>query len=318
MTQELKPTAPGGLSQRGSHRLGLVGKCKRMWWFHQFRKLRPKNEPIYFIEGRLIHIALAYHRAIQMVERGETPPAWYVQQPNGIKALEEAGIGYPDAIALAKSVFAAYRQFYGADEGWKTQSIEHEYVATLGQIRRLMKGTHVIGSLADDHEVFSSRIDLMVRANGYLWAVDYKSTKDSNSKGRLPAFNPEGEFGLHWQFLLQNAILRVNFGTEFRGVIVERIMKAAPHDFQRSPVPLAARPFYSLPDTLKMLADGERELEALAAKVTEHGLTDGDFLPPGSFWSCFSYGRPCEYRQLCTAGDAGQLADTVVREYQTE
>lgn len=315
-----KSAAPGGLSQRGSHRLSLVGTCKRKWWFHQFRKLRPRSEPTYFVEGRLIHIALAYHRAIQMVARGQTPPAWYTEQPNGLRALEEAGVGYPDAVELAKSVFVAYREFYGDDEGWKTESIEHEYTATLGQIRQLMNGTHVVGSLADDGEVFSARIDLLVRARGFIWGVDYKSTKTGNSKGRLGDFNPEGEFGLHWQFLLQTAILRVNFGTDFRGVIVERVLKSTPHDFMRSPVPIAAMPYYSLPDTLRMLTDAERELTATATLVQRleyETQRPSDYLPPGSFWSCFSYGRPCEFRALCTAADAGQRRETMVREYHT-
>lgn len=316
--QQSQSTSPGGISKRGSHRIATVGHCHRKWWYRFIVGLTPKSEFIYFVEGRLIHIALAYFRAIQMHQRGKQAPAWYYARPNGVEVIREAGRGYPQAIDLALAVYVAYHNYYGEDLGWEPMAIEHEFFATLGQIRKLVNPTHVIGERPDDAEVFSARIDLMVKSNGYYWAVDYKSTKHVNAKGGLPDFNPEGEFKLHWQFLLQTAILRVNLGTDFRGVIVERIAKKPPYAFMRSPVPISRAAFLSLPHTLARRAREEAELMADAEAVERNQVDLLDALPDGDFWSCFSYGKPCEYRQICTADDAGQVRDIVVREYHRE
>lgn len=304
---------PGGHSKRGSHRLSQVSICPRQWYFRWALGLSANEQPYYFTEGTLVHIALAYYRAQQLHERGLPVPSWFFERTMQ-DCLAEAGKGAPDAVQLGLSVFSAYGQRYASHDPWEPISMETEFEASLGEIRRLTQPD--APPRADDDEVVSSRIDLVVRTNGYLWAADYKTTKKSY-KDKLSRFNFEGEYAVNFQFLLQCAILRVRLGSEFRGIAIERILKSTPHDFDRTAAPLSNAFFRALPDTLSMLTAQERELGRSALAAQARGEDMYEWLPVAHPWACYSGGSPCQYRPLCTAEDAGQRKETVVREYHT-
>jgi len=307
-----EPKGPGGHSKRGSHRLSQAGWCERKWFFRWARGLVPNARPVYFLEGTLIHIALAYYRANQLYQKGMKVPSWFFEETMQA-CLARNGVGFPDAVKLGLSVYSAYAQRYDGHDTWEPFAMEEEYTATLGQIRKLINPDSK--PMSDDDEVFSSRIDLMLRVNGFIWACDYKSTKHAY-KEHLARFNHEGEFAINFQFLLQTAILRVNFGTEFRGVVIERALKSEPHDFDRTPAPLSEAMFKSLPATLSKLAFIERHIAQQALEAAARGEDMEAWMPPvASPWACYSWGQPCEYRPLCRAENAGQLKETVVREY---
>lgn len=306
-------TAPGGASRRGSHRLAESAICQRKWYLDVGRGIKPKRIPQHFIEGTLVHLALAYYRAEQLAEKGQAPD-WF-EQKSLDEALDEEGAGYPDAIKLAKSVLTAYRKRWsGVKDPWEAVAIEKEYTATLGQIRKLINPYEEPKS--DDGEVVSARIDLMLRTNGFLWACDYKTTAHGRN-GRLTDWNPEGEYAINWQFLLQTAILKVNLGTEFRGVLVERIYKKEPHDFDRAPAPIARTAFMDLPNVIARQALLERQIAKQAFDAQAAGEDMTTWLPSGNWWNCYSWGSPCEYRAICTAETAGQMKEVLVREYQS-
>lgn len=308
---------PGGHSQRGSHRLSTAPICPRKHYLRWTLGLKPNEEPIYFTEGTLAHIALAYYRANQLHALGQKAPEWFYQRTL-VDCLNEAGRGSPEAVKLGMSILNAYADYYSGHDPWEVVSIEEEYTATLGQIRRLINSASP--PMPDDGEVFSSRIDLLVRTNGYLWAADYKTTKNSDRRSsppKLAPFNYEGEYTLSFQFLLQTAILRVVFGTEFRGVLVERILKAEPHDFDRTPVPIHAAMFRTLPQTLAACAKAEREVKQLEQDAVHRGEDMAMWLPPGHFWSCYSGGRPCEYKDICVAETVDERKKSVVEGYHT-
>jgi hypothetical protein len=302
----------GGVSRRGSHRLAEAALCPRKWYFRWARGLVPKRTPLHFMEGTLVHLALAYYRAEQMDQRlsGSAPEWFYRQSMN--EALAETGAGYPDAIQLSKDILKAYKANYAAYDPWEPVGIEHEYTATLGQIRKLVNPYWE--PCSDDNEVVSSRIDLVLRTNGYLWACDYKTTAHAN-RGRLAQFNPDGEYAVNWQFLLQTAILRVNLGDEFRGVLVERILKKPPFDFDRAVAPISRRAFLDLPNVLARQCLLERQIAKQALDAQALGEDMGAWLPSGNWWNCYQWGSPCEYRPICTAETDGQAQDVVVREY---
>lgn len=309
----MEPKGPGGHSSRGSHRLAQAGTCERKWYLRWARGLKPNKSPIYFLEGSLAHIALAYYRANQLHTMGRPVPAWFFEESMQ-DCLIRNGEGFPDAVALGNSIFQAYHQRYSAPgcDAWNPIAIEEEYKATLGQIRQLI----IPGSSPrnDDSEVVTSRIDLMLRTNGKLWACDYKTTKHAY-RGHLSTFNYEGEFFVNWQFLLQTAILRVNFGTDFAGVIVERCLKGTPHDFDRTPAPINNEFYRSVPGVLSKLAFIERDIARRALAAQEMGVDMETWLPEASPWACFSWGQPCEYRLICSADGACNRKETVVREY---
>ena len=307
----MEPKGPGGHSTRGSHRAAQAGTCERKWFFRWRRNLRPRVGPIYFLEGTLVHIALAYYRANQLHQRGLKAPLWFYEE-SMVDCLQREGIGYPDAVALGLSVFAAYHERYSSHDSWEPVAIEEEYKASLGQIRKYFDPA--AAPRFDDHEVFTARIDIMIRTGGFLWACDYKTTKHQY-KGRLNAFNYEGEFAVNWQFLVQTAILRVCLGTEFRGVVVERCLKSTPHDFERTVAPISDAMLKSVPEVLSKVAFIERHIVQQEEEARLGGADMDLWMPAPSPWACFSWGNACEYRQLCTNSSGQQLKESVVREY---
>lgn len=303
---------PGGVSRRGSHRLAEVSHCARKWYFRWAKGLVPKKTADHFIEGTLVHLALAYYRAEQLDRAGKAPK-WFHEKTLE-QALAKEGEGYPKAIELAKDILKAYRKNYASFDPWEPVSMEEEFTATIGQLRKLVNP--YVEPKPDDSEVVSSRIDFLLKANGGLWACDYKTTAHGY-RGRLADFNPDGEYGVPWQFMLQTAILRVNFGDQFRGVIVERILKKEPYDFDRSVVKIPRSIFMQLPEIVARQCAAEREIARSAFAAQQAGANMDEWLPLGNPWSCYSWGHPCEYRNLCTAETEGAKKDVAMREFNT-
>lgn len=301
---------PGGVSKRGSHRLAEVSLCARKWYYRWAKGLVPRKTAKHFIEGTLVHLALAYYRAEQLAAAGK-PPNWFLAQTLD-EALEEQGQGYPEAIELAKDILKAYRKNYDGQDFWQPVAIEQEYTATIGQIRKLVNP--YVEPKPDDGEVVSSRIDFLYRVNSGLWACDYKTTAHGY-RGRLSDWNPDGEYGVPWQFMVQTAILRVNFGDEFRGVVVERILKKPPYDFDRNVVKIPRSIFMDMPEIIARQCAAEREIARSAFAAKEAGADMNEWLPLGNPWHCYSWGHPCEYRSLCTAETEGTKKDVASREY---
>lgn len=305
---------PGGASKRGSHRLAETALCPRKWYLHNARGLVPLRTPDYYMEGTLIHLALAYYWGEKIAARTGVVPAW-LKESSLDAALAKKGAGYPEAIRLAKDVVAAYRDFYAAHDVWVPVAVEEEWTATLGDLRRQVNPYSEPQS--DDGEVVSCRIDLMVESNGKLWAVDFKTTAHGY-RGRLPTFNPDGEYAVHWQFALQTAILRHNFGARFGSVIVERILKKDPFDFDRAPAPMHRRVFLDVPNVVAALAANERRIAKDVATAFALNENMETWMPMGHYWNCFSWGKPCEYRPICTAEHSEAIVETINREFTVE
>lgn len=304
----------GGASRRGSHRLAESALCPRKWYLHFGRGIKPKKTALHFVEGTAFHLCRAYARAAQMeAKKPGSAPAWFHRETLD-QALERECKGYPEAIKLAKSMDAAYERFYAGNDPWEPVAVEKEYVASLGQIRKLINPYSP--PLPDDGEQVSCRIDLVYRANGYLWACDYKTTAHGY-QGHLKNWNPDGEYSINFQFLLQTAVLKVNLGAEFKGVVVERCLKKDPFDFDRTPSPISPAAFRDLPNAIAARCAAERDIARQAFDAQARGEDMNTWLPSGHWWNCYSWGSSCEFKTLCTTETAGQFSDALVREYQT-
>jgi len=307
--------ASGGLSRRGSHRLSLVAVCPRKWHFRFQRGIEPKRPPPYLLEGTLVHLALAYYWASKMLVK----PKWYEEETLSA-AMSRVGKGHPQAIDLALKIRDAYQAKYEEFDfsRFVPVAVEYEFEATLGELFQGAPRASRSAAFTPDvqpslqAEVVTSRIDLLVRSSaGGLWALDYKTVgRVVNNSHRLPTWNPAGEYALSWQFLLQYSILKARLGDEFRGIIIERVSKVWPFDFDRQVSPVALGPLTELPRIVQRLVERERELEndAFAARLK----SDVAWMPDGHPWSCFPWGRACEYRDLCLVSDSPSAFEGVV------
>jgi hypothetical protein len=287
----------------------MVALCPRRWYLRWARGLVAKERPEYLMEGTLVHLALAYFRAEQMAVK----PAWYLSTPLDV-ALERVGQGHAKSLELARNILAAYRARAAQLDGWEPVAIEYEYTVTLGELRRAVNPGAAL--LPDDGEVVSARIDLMLRANGQVWACDYKTTR--GVKGNLPPFRMDGEYALNWQFLLQTAILKVRLGKEFRAVVVERILKSPPYYSSRDVAPCAVSALRGVPDTVASLCRQERAVLQQATEAQARGEDMETWMPPGNFWACHEYNRPCEYAPLCRAESVDAFRQNMVGLYNIE
>lgn len=296
----------GGASRRGSHRLAQISQCERAWYLSWVRKLQSRDLKAALVEGTAVHSALAYWWAARMA----TPPEWFHERTL-VDQLAKDTVGMPEAATLALHVRDAYDRYYAPTERWEPFAVEQEYTATVGELFTPAHLRAVDEPFFD--EVVSSRIDLMVRVNGRLWAVDHKTTKGAGST--LSKWNPNGEFASSFQFLLQTLILRKVFGSEFAGVVVQRIKTSQPYDFDRNVVHLPSQVLFDAPVTVLRQVKAEAEAAKNVREAHASGLDLEGWLPKGNFWSCWSYGRNCDFRPLCAA-EPHQRGELVKLEYQ--
>lgn len=277
-------TAPGGASRRGSHRLAVITTCPRIWWLKYRQGINLKQEPTHRILGTLVHLCLAYHYANKL----ETPPTWAKTPLRD--ALIEVGRGYPEEIVQAQKIATAYATTY-AGEAWMPVAVEQEFSATIGELRRMTQPK--CPTLSGDEEIISCRSDLIVKVNGRLFLVDHKTLGKGYGQ-RLERWNDNNEYALPWQFLLGLRLVRHYYygQQEVEGVIIQRIRRVLPYDFDRNVLNIPARPYEQAIETARLMVLKERELIA---------RTDRGEIPEGHFWNCYGRYGPCEYRPLCLA-----------------
>lgn len=287
------PEKSGGASKRGSHRLAQVSQCERAWMFSWGHRLEPRKRSRPLVEGTAVHAVLAYQWASRMID----PPSWFSEVPLEAQLAEDTE-GMPEAATLAKRVGEEYARHY-VNDPWTPVAVEKEFFATVGDLRRQAQPGCAPMPDVDDERV-SARIDLLIRVNGRLWAVDHKTTKNTSGP-TLPRWYPDGEWAISFQFLLQTLILKKNFGADFAGVIVQRIKTTEPYDFDRNVVLLPPQVLADGAETVAKQVAHEMKLVAALRAHMGAGNPAETFMPPGNFWSCWSWGRPCDFRPLCVA-----------------
>lgn len=286
--------SPGGQSQRGSHRLGTTIECPRRWFFSVYRKLKSNIRPDYFVRGGLIHLLLAFHYA----GRVPTRPAWR-DQLSLDELLAREATGYPALIQTAREVFTSYIA-RGMDQNGMPWAVEHEIGGSIGDIARALG---VTSTSPWDSELVTSRIDLIVIIGGKVWFKDYKSTLKGWSLS-LPRWSPMNEFMVKFQFMIQEALGRLVFGDKFGGILVQRLKAKTPFDMDEQLI-VTPRQYvmHDLVPLLRRCVEEEARLCAEGDALSDEAVEM--HMPMGHPWSCFSYGKPCEYLPICTAESPG-------------
>lgn len=225
-----------GKSERGYHRLGLASVCLRSYAYTYADKVgsgeaggRSSSEgtdSVPLIRGSLLHLGLAHHYAHQSIRKHGyalvngvritdseelLPPVEAVEQE-----AERNGILWTGHVPSIVDCISAYARRWGNDDGWDILGIEHEYRMRLPKVPR-------------EVSLYTQRADLVIRekATGKIWIVDHKSAYMLNSKTAK-------QYVLHGQFLGYQAIGRKEYGSEFGGVLLNRI-KINGHEFDRRP-----------------------------------------------------------------------------------
>lgn len=326
LPESASPDAAGGASQRGSHRLSEIEVCPRLWYLHNVRQLEPIQEHryrgrSYAQEGSLSHLQLAYYYAARMVN----PPRWYSTVPLDT-AIAKVGTGNPEATRLSYEFLAAYAQS-GYGDRWFPVAVEQEFAARVGDIRRVADPD--AKPEPEDDQIVTSRIDLCVVSNGLLWLVDYKGKARGTKDGYLSPWHDEGQFGLVWQFYVQLLVVRAALVADARltgepvpdlgGVIVHRYKLAPPWDTSADPAPFSIQVFRDAADSILRQVRAETQLITDVRFAREYEDDMETWLPDGFFWSCYMYGRPCDFRPLCLTdrSDRGAWLAVMRNQYKT-
>lgn len=277
---------PGGSSSNGPHQLADVQNgCGRKWAMRYYQRIQPVAEPSFRLVGTLLHTYAAYYYGARLVNR----PVW-MDVPLESE-LERLAAGRPADIRQAHSCFQAYEQV-AAGRPWLPVAVEEETLFTPRSMGWELEGW---GDVAD--EPFSARVDLEINANGGIWAVDHKSTSPRSS--RLEAWNDDGEYALSWQMLVISLLMRRKYGEQYQGILINRLKRSAPFDFDFHPV--------RMPEAA-LLSARLSVLTALRQRLHLRSLIARNETLPANFSQCFGRYGACDYISLCKAESEDERA----------
>lgn len=300
----------GGASSRGSHRLSDISNCQRKWWFRYVQRVVARGEPEFRLMGTLIHSAVAFHYASMMLP--ELQPDWFKAKPLYQELLDQArgNAVLADRAFEIGEQYIEYWRLRGCD--WVPFSVEQEYSASIGTIDpdgedepaftldvldATGKPRQLTFPTLNDERI-TCRTDLIVQrsSNGTMWAVDHKSKNPEFHADRFGKVNPNGEFALDWQVLVNLMILRAN-DLPVRGFIIQRIKRDPPFDCHRQVLNVPGLAYEQAPRLARNQVRLEREqYRSLAAGKT----------PIPNFFNCFGRFGACDYRPICSAEDADE------------
>lgn len=288
---------PSGASSRGSHQLATTFQCDRKWVLRYRKRIEPTAEPEFRMGGTLIHDAVAHRYAERMIERELGTPSWWTGDSVD-EVLSKAGSGYPHLAQTAREVYDAYPAYWWdlAQEKWDPIAVEEEFRATVGELDPGGQDKTL------DDEVVTCRSDLVVRDpdSGCLWVVDHKTKSGEwRNNGRLPAWNPDGEYAVSWQACINLLILRQRYPNDtVRGFIVNRITRRPPFDFDRHVLTISPRVYANVPRVIRDCVARERMIDGM--------LTAGE-TPMPAYWECYGRFGTCDYRKLCNAASVDEM-----------
>ena len=307
------PGFSNGPSTRGSHRLQTFATCMRQWFYREMLGLRARQGHGYFTEGSALHLLLAYHYGIKL---HDTAPQSWLTVPCE-QRFKEITRGDLKMERLVLGAYQAYLQYAAeTDVSWKVLDVEHEHWATIAEARRAVLGPDS-QSLPSDAQQLSARIDLEVLEDGRVWFVDHKFLADRYGFKSIDLVY--SDYSRSWQFFVQQSIGLARYGSDFGGVIVQRLGKSASHPVARDKIPFIASMHESLASTIgDLLLREQATAEAIWAAAQAPG-EDGahpmdDWLPPASPWAC----RGCDYWVLCAAPDAETRKANARQYFKTE
>lgn len=300
----IKPTGASGASGRGSHQLACASECGVRWRFRYRDRVIPRFEPDFRLGGTLIHDSLAHRYAERMMAAGGTAPSWW--DGRSIQdVLDESGAGHPELIRNALEAYEVYPRHWweangGLREDWIPIAVEEEFKARVGDL-----DPEGLDGIYDD-EVVTCRSDLVVRSKrtGALIIVDHKTKSPDYKTGKLPTWNPNGEYRVSWQAALNLLIVRLTFpGDIVAGFVVNRVTRRAPWDFDRHLLRISPRMYARTPKVIRHQVAVERSYDALLAEGRS---------PEPAYWNCYTRFGPCDYIDICDAAtdeDARAIID---------
>jgi hypothetical protein len=230
-----------GKSERGYHRIGVASVCLRQYAFMYADGPdgghAPPSDSAPLVRGSLLHLGLAHHYAHQSIakhgfalvngQRVEDSSELLHPVEAIEKMAEDNGPSWTGHVPSITDCLIAYGKRWGNDDAWEIVGIEHEYRMRLPGIPK-------------ERNLYTQRADLVVRDkhSRKVWIIDHKTAYMIASKTAR-------QYVLHGQFLGYDAIGRKEYGTDFGGVLLNRI-RISPCEFDRrpnEPAPASARNF---------------------------------------------------------------------------
>lgn len=277
-----KDAASGGASARGPSRFVALGTCPTSWFYGFELGYRLKIDRPHRLVGSLVHLCLAYQYAARL--SSERRPASFSRPLED--ALLDLGRGFPEAVRQAREIAEAFK-LYDAGRGWAPVVVEHELRATLREC-----GVAIGAPVPDDvaHEEITARADLVVRINGELWVVDHKTQAPRGD--RLDRWRDDGEWSMHYQSMSLLTLARICSAEPVRGVVIQRIKRTLPYDFDHHAILLSDAQLRDALETTTAMVRRERELRHLIEKGVR---------PPRHLWACHGRYGPCDHVDVCRA-----------------
>lgn len=312
---------PSGATSFGSHFHSQFDSCQRKWFFSKRAPhptipgavgLRPSwtSEPL--LIGDMFHIGMANYYA-----SGATDGNYDVAA--AVTAAESAGTNrkgewrssesFGEAIAKVRSMLWGYDDFYGAGASTPDYPNLSIYCDAEGPvIERELKV-----EVAKGMPAFTCRVDALVKWNGWLWVFEHKTTSASSARSLQSSMRTSIQgTGECWvlsklfpELPIQGVLLNV--------VVKDRGARSKEPSYFRDPIARTTGQLEQFEyDLRNRWAAMERARESYERWLDELGdpwaaARRSYIASGGSNGHCTSYGRSCEFIDLCASSGQEHL-----------
>lgn len=320
-------SAVGG-STYGSTYFADMQKCLRKHILRNHLGLVLNTDPLYRMQGTLIHRALAHHFIDLGVARGSMkPPRWHLGSRSELRAeLLRISSGFPpkhvDACMLVMDSYAAQHK----NDDILPRSVEQTYRVRLDDLESPEEAAERLQRALTPAEIvvgnwwLTIRPDLVfeeARAPGILFPTDHKTERHPYARvgqtPKLPEWDGDGPHALSFQQMVYARVLRAIFGaTKVSTPVIQRVTRA-----EGSTMPLFER--HPLKATMESL-----QYDSIATEIRQfsaHALVGYQRyhatrkLPVGNSTACKNRGFPCDMMNICLSRDPEKRAKVIETKY---
>lgn len=294
---------PGGGSTAGPHMRMAFDACRKNGALRYFLGRRMSVDKRHRILGSLAHLSLAYHYATMLPERpGWLDTAERVYADDILHGVETASrLEYTEQIR--RCIKAYVRRFKG--EPMFPVAAELEIIATLGEVDPGGPWPEL------DSQIVTARIDLAGVINGMVDFIDFKCEAGNTTRGVLSVFH-EDDWAASRQFREILTIARARYTNPIRGVVIRRLMREPPFDFDTQPV-LIPTSFYEMTgrqmrESMKRVVEAKKSMARGNVVPSDGAKTDLCNRGP---WG------PCDYLPVCKLATVAKQVDALKAHYST-
>lgn len=320
-------SAVGG-SMYGSTYFADMQKCLRKHVLRNHLGLVLKTDPVYRMQGTLIHRALAHYFIDLGIGRGSMrAPRWHLASRSELRAeLLRISSGfspkYVDSAIMIMDSYAAQHK----DDDILPRSVEQTYRVRLDDLESPEEAEKILRRALTQAERtvgqwwLTIRPDLVfeeAKSPGILFPTDHKTERQPYARPgqapKLPEWEYDGPHTLSFQQMVYTRVLRAIFGADkVAAPVIQRVTRA-----EGATMPLFERhPLHETMQSMQyQLIATEIRRFAAEALIEYQRYNASKRLPAGNSTACKNRGFPCDMIAICLTSNPEKRAEIMKTKY---